>query len=208
MSSGNDGKEGKEAVISKATAAAVAVGVAWGILRFVKARKEEDALIQEYYGDREDFVVPDGDDRDDFDMEEIYIERRIEFMEAEPPTLTPAVELSPHADETASIAKEEVKILETPKNPVPPNQPVDEKPWFLRLFEPRNTERKPKLSTNESFSFNGSKAKDSQSYDIKKGDTLWAISRKYGIPLKALKEANGLQGDTIYAGDKLIIPTE
>ncbi|KAK9284874.1 hypothetical protein L1049_024054 [Liquidambar formosana] len=42
--------------------------------------------------------------------------------------------------------------------------------------------------------------------EIVKGDTLWGLSRKYGVTIDAIKEANGLTGDTIYAGKKLIIP--
>ncbi|KAK6134383.1 hypothetical protein DH2020_031872 [Rehmannia glutinosa] len=38
------------------------------------------------------------------------------------------------------------------------------------------------------------------------GDTLWGLSREYGVSIDAIKEANGLTGDTIYAGKKLIIP--
>nr|XP_048322922.1 probable endopeptidase p60 isoform X2 [Ziziphus jujuba var. spinosa]XP_048328117.1 probable endopeptidase p60 isoform X2 [Ziziphus jujuba var. spinosa] len=41
---------------------------------------------------------------------------------------------------------------------------------------------------------------------IVKGDTLWGLSRKYGVSIDAIKEANGLKGDTIYAGKKLRIP--
>ncbi|KAI5337973.1 hypothetical protein L3X38_017244 [Prunus dulcis] len=41
---------------------------------------------------------------------------------------------------------------------------------------------------------------------IEKGDTLWGLSREYGVSIDAIKEANGLTGDTIYAGKKLIIP--
>ncbi|KAF8413715.1 hypothetical protein HHK36_001707 [Tetracentron sinense] len=42
--------------------------------------------------------------------------------------------------------------------------------------------------------------------EIVKGDTLWGLSRKYGVSIDAIKEANGLAGDTIYAGKKLVIP--
>ncbi|KAK6134329.1 hypothetical protein DH2020_031952 [Rehmannia glutinosa] len=42
--------------------------------------------------------------------------------------------------------------------------------------------------------------------EIVKGDTLWGLSREYGVSIDAIKEANGLTGDTIYAGRKLIIP--
>ncbi|RWR89206.1 putative endopeptidase p60 isoform X1 [Cinnamomum micranthum f. kanehirae] len=42
--------------------------------------------------------------------------------------------------------------------------------------------------------------------EIEKGDTLWGLSRKYGVPISAIKEANGLTGETIYAGKKMVIP--
>ncbi|KAH6833526.1 hypothetical protein C2S53_004905 [Perilla frutescens var. hirtella] len=42
--------------------------------------------------------------------------------------------------------------------------------------------------------------------EIVKGDTLWGLSRKYGVSIEAIKEANGLTTDTIYAGKKLTIP--
>ncbi|KAL3509106.1 hypothetical protein ACH5RR_028507 [Cinchona calisaya] len=42
--------------------------------------------------------------------------------------------------------------------------------------------------------------------EIERGDTLWGLSRKYGVSVEAIKEANGLTGDTIYAGKKLTIP--
>ncbi|XP_077249560.1 uncharacterized protein LOC143889269 [Tasmannia lanceolata] len=45
-----------------------------------------------------------------------------------------------------------------------------------------------------------------QTIEIVKGDTLWGLSRKYGVSIDAIKEANGLTGNTIYAGKKLVIP--
>ncbi|KAG6416851.1 hypothetical protein SASPL_124292 [Salvia splendens] len=42
--------------------------------------------------------------------------------------------------------------------------------------------------------------------EIVKGDTLWGLSRKYGVRIQEIKEANGLTSDTIYAGKKLVIP--
>ena len=44
-------------------------------------------------------------------------------------------------------------------------------------------------------------------YVVKKGDTLWGISKKYGVPVNTLKSRNQLQGDMIRAGEVLIIST-
>ena len=70
MSSDKNGKEKK--LGGKVAGLAVAAGVFWGIFRFIKGRKEEESLIREYYGDREDFHLPSDseqkyDDNDDDD---------------------------------------------------------------------------------------------------------------------------------------------
>ena len=44
-------------------------------------------------------------------------------------------------------------------------------------------------------------------YIVKKGDTLWAISRKYGVPVRSLAKANGMSVNVpIKIGQKLVIP--
>ncbi|CAK9194016.1 unnamed protein product [Sphagnum troendelagicum] len=49
--------------------------------------------------------------------------------------------------------------------------------------------------------------KKSDVIDVHKGDTLWGISRKYGVSVEALKAANGIKaGDLLSAGDTLVIP--
>ncbi|HET7629226.1 MAG TPA: peptidoglycan DD-metalloendopeptidase family protein [Bacillales bacterium] len=42
-------------------------------------------------------------------------------------------------------------------------------------------------------------------YTIKKGDTLWALSRMYDVSVNELKRWNGLSSDLIIAGDTLVI---
>jgi len=46
----------------------------------------------------------------------------------------------------------------------------------------------------------------SQTYVVKAGDTLYSISRAFGVTIEALKAANGLTGTLIYAGTVLYIP--
>jgi LysM repeat protein len=43
-------------------------------------------------------------------------------------------------------------------------------------------------------------------HTVRKGDTLWAISKQHGVSVKAIKEANRLKGDTIEVGQELVIP--
>lgn len=43
-------------------------------------------------------------------------------------------------------------------------------------------------------------------YTVRSGDSLWTIARDYGIEVDALKEANNLTGNQIYAGQTLRIP--
>jgi len=56
------------------------------------------------------------------------------------------------------------------------------------------------------FHKGGNKKKSSQTIEIFKGDTLWSLSRKYGVSVDQIKAANKYTDDAIYAGEKLIIP--
>ena len=47
-----------------------------------------------------------------------------------------------------------------------------------------------------------------QEYIVKKGDSLWAISRKYDIPVNELIEINNLKDLTIKVGDILLVPNQ
>ncbi|OZM57507.1 peptidoglycan-binding protein [Lottiidibacillus patelloidae] len=43
-------------------------------------------------------------------------------------------------------------------------------------------------------------------YEVKQGDSLWAISKHFGISLNALRQANNKYDNLIYPGQSLIIP--
>lgn len=45
-----------------------------------------------------------------------------------------------------------------------------------------------------------------RSHIAARGDTLYAIARRYGTTVAALMQANGLRSDTIHAGQSLLIP--
>ncbi|MDP0489720.1 MAG: LysM peptidoglycan-binding domain-containing protein [Verrucomicrobiota bacterium JB023] len=43
-------------------------------------------------------------------------------------------------------------------------------------------------------------------HTVSSGDTLWGLSRKYGVSVDSIRQANGLTGDTIITGQTLSIP--
>lgn len=45
-------------------------------------------------------------------------------------------------------------------------------------------------------------------YTVKAGDTLYLIAQKYNVSVNDIRNANNLVSDTIYVGQKLIIPTK
>jgi LysM repeat protein len=48
---------------------------------------------------------------------------------------------------------------------------------------------------------------DAPIYYVQYGDTLFSIAQHYGVSVEALRAANGLYGNLIYAGQALTIPT-
>lgn len=50
------------------------------------------------------------------------------------------------------------------------------------------------------------KAKPPVTHSVKRGDTLYGLSRKYGTSVSSIQRANNLRGSTIGIGQRLIIP--
>lgn len=46
------------------------------------------------------------------------------------------------------------------------------------------------------------------SHIVEKGDTLYSLSKKYGVSVDELRSANSISGSDLYAGQKLIIPAK
>ena len=44
-------------------------------------------------------------------------------------------------------------------------------------------------------------------YVVRRGQTLGKIAKQYGVSVEALKAANGLRSDTVFIGQRLVIPT-
>ena len=68
---------------------------------------------------------------------------------------------------------------------------------------PAYTETAPSLPPQPSGSAGGGPAR---SHTVVKGDSLWKLSRQYGVSVDAIKAANGMTGDTIRIGQTIKIP--
>ncbi len=81
-----------------------------------------------------------------------------------------------------------------------------------RSTRSRSTSR-PTYTSRSSGSSSSSSSKPApkpappkRTHTIAKGETLWAISRRYGTSVAAIKSSNGLRSDLIHPGQVLKIP--
>jgi N-acetylmuramoyl-L-alanine amidase len=63
---------------------------------------------------------------------------------------------------------------------------------IVKIFGLTKETKKPSATTGDT-------------YVVKAGDTLWSISRKFGMTVAELKSLNGLKSDLIHPGDKLTV---
>jgi nucleoid-associated protein YgaU len=49
-------------------------------------------------------------------------------------------------------------------------------------------------------------ARAQTNHTVVRGDTLWGLSRKYGVSVDAIKQANNMRNDTVVLGTRLVIP--
>lgn len=106
------------------------------------------------------------------------------------------------------------------------------KGFFARLFSPREPEKAERVVSSSAPqtppaadpASSGDKARLNASaepptphqsgqpatpatYEVEKGDTLYGISKKYKVPVTSLQQWNGIEGNNIQVGQKLIIQT-
>lgn len=68
------------------------------------------------------------------------------------------------------------------------------------------TEAKPAPGGRETIKV--ATAKGGEPYTVKGGDNLGRIAKKFGVSVKSIRDANGLQGSDIRVGQKLKIPSK
>ena len=56
------------------------------------------------------------------------------------------------------------------------------------------------------FVCNQSTAEASTIHTVKKNDTLWGISKQYGVSIQSIKQANNKGNDQTFIGEQLHIP--
>lgn len=104
-------------------------------------------------------------------------------------------------------AKAAAVAASTPGDPLvigPNGQPAGATPEV-----PKNVKTNPVMGTKKKKK--AARAADGQKYHIKRGDTLWALSRKHGVSIDAIVKANPSKikdPDLIYAGDTIVIPAK
>ncbi len=110
---------------------------------------------------------------------------------------------SPNAQELQAVSAELINqiiagpgIVVTTAPIVQPQQPIIVTP--APTVSPVST---PGASSIQSLPLGGERT-----HTVQSGDTLYNISRRYGITVNQLKQRNNLMGDMIRVGQQLIIP--
>ena len=113
-----------------------------------------------------------------------------------------------HAAELAGITREDMFALNPGYNRMttPPQGPH-------RLLLPvpnaqtfRQAMLDPSLMDQSSVAVAAVEPPPEVHHKVRRGETLSAIARQYGVPMVALQQANDIQGSVIHPGDSLLIP--
>lgn len=63
------------------------------------------------------------------------------------------------------------------------------------------------LSIGQKLLLNNSASDDNNVYVVKRGDTLWSIANNFNVSVNDLKNANNKVNNSLYIGEKLVIPS-
>jgi flagellum-specific peptidoglycan hydrolase FlgJ len=74
-----------------------------------------------------------------------------------------------------------------------------------KLYEFDKVKKKDFKYEKPNRKYEDSKSIDRKYYQVKKGDTLYSISRKFGVSVDVLKKRNNLKDNTISIGQKLVL---
>jgi len=107
------------------------------------------------------------------------------------PYVTPSVATQPPKPVVTAVERPTV-VASAPKKPTytPP------KPVAKPVIKPVVVKPKPATVIKPKFTY----------HTVKRGDTLYSLSRKYGTSVTAIQKANGLSSSTIQTGSTLRIP--
>jgi len=102
---------------------------------------------------------------------------------------------------TTSVVKKPTPTLEISKRSITRNiTPVKTYTPPTKKATPRKIAKKPTVRKVTP------KTKPPVFHTVKKGDTLYALGRKYGTSVSAIQKANRIEGSNISIGKRLIIP--
>lgn len=94
-------------------------------------------------------------------------------------------------------------VLEATREMRPPHYHVALFPRpYIRYVE-RLTNSEIRLASNTATE---TEQPETTLYRVRRGDSLWTIARRHGTTVEALREANGLRGSRLLAGQKIQIP--
>jgi murein DD-endopeptidase MepM/ murein hydrolase activator NlpD len=104
-----------------------------------------------------------------------------------PPAASPLAEASSPPSEPAGNYRVVGRRYNTPPHGEPP------------------PERPPRLAVRPPF-HEPSLTPSGGTIEVQDGETLYSIGRRYGVPVAAIKEANGLSSDAVRPGQRLVMP--
>lgn len=108
--------------------------------------------------------------------------------------------------ESVLLSLERTGVLEATRERRPPHYHVAIFPNPYASYVERliaDQRRSAEVSDTRTASLTGS-----DSYQVRKGDTLWSIARSLGVPILDLRIANGLSSNRIHPGQLLQVPSE